>query len=111
MPNPTRRVPIDFQAIKAKVTCFMVLDRIGWRYHFHEPRGWRGPCPLHRSHTCRSRSFSVTVQGYRCFVCGERGDCIRLYAYLAELSLYDAALAICEEFGLEVPVLPLGERR
>jgi DNA primase len=42
---------------------FVKLKRVG--------NSFRGPCPFHHG---KKDNFSVTVHGYKCFVCGESGD-------------------------------------
>lgn len=65
----------------------------------------RGPCPVHESRDSRSRSFSVNLRlgRYQCFRCGSRGNALELWAAARGVSLYAAAIELCESFGIDVP--------
>jgi DNA primase len=65
----------------------------------------RGPCPVHGSQSSRSRSFSVhlTRGVCRCFKCGFAGNQIQLWAALKAMTLYEAAVDLCQQAGVEVP--------
>jgi len=68
----------------------------------------RGPCPMHESRDRRgprSRSFSVNLRlgRYQCFRCGSRGNALELWAAARGVSLYAAAIELCESFGIDVP--------
>jgi DNA primase len=62
----------------------------------HEPRELRGP---------RSRSFSVNLRlgRYQCFRCGSRGNALELWAAARGVSLYAAAIELCESLEIDVP--------
>jgi DNA primase len=65
----------------------------------------RGPCPVHHSATPSSRSFSANLRLniYRCFKCGSCGNQLDLYAAVTGLSLFEAAVTLCEQLHREVP--------
>jgi DNA primase len=68
----------------------------------------RGPCPLHESRELRgprSRSFSVNLRlgRYQCFRCGSRGNALELWAAARGVSLYAAAIELCESLEIDVP--------
>jgi DNA primase len=68
----------------------------------------RGACPVHEScdrRDPRSRSFSVNLRlgRYQCFRCGSRGNALELWAAARGVSLYAAAIELCESFGIDVP--------
>ena len=82
-----------------------VLDMLSF-----EPSGGfgdplRGPCPVHGSSSPRSRSFSVNVaqQRYYCHKCKSHGNQLELYAAANAISVYQAAIKLCEALGREVP--------
>jgi DNA primase len=61
-----------------------VLDLAGYLACVRVGDQLRGPCPIHRSGTQRSRSFSVNLVRniYRCFVCGSSGNQLDLWMKL-----------------------------
>lgn len=68
----------------------------------------RGPCPVHESRELRgprSRSFSVNLRlgRYQCFRCGSRGNALELWAAARGVSLYAAAIELCESLEIDVP--------
>ena len=68
----------------------------------------RGACPVHESRELRgprSRSFSVNLRlgRYQCFRCGSRGNALELWAAARGVSLYAAAIELCESFEIDVP--------
>lgn len=67
----------------------------------------RGPCPVHESRARgpRSRSFSVNLRlgRYQCFRCGSRGHALELWAAARGVSLYAAAIELCESLEIDVP--------
>jgi DNA primase len=96
---------IDFAAARAGIALAEVLDLldfVAW-----ESRGdqVRGPCPVHRSTSPSSRSFSANLkrQIYRCFKCSSCGNQLDLYAAATGLSLFEATVALCERLHREVP--------
>jgi DNA primase len=96
---------IDFNKLRAEVTMEQVLDLI----HFEPTRTrgnqWRGPCPIHRSGSPRSRSFSVNLstRRYYCHKCRCKGNQIEFWAQIKRLPIYDAAIDLCAALGREVP--------
>ena len=55
-------------------------------------------CPLHDD---RHPSLKLNPDFYYCFGCGARGDVIDLVAKLFDLSPYEAARKIAEDFGID----------
>jgi DNA primase len=98
---------IDFRAVRWRVPPARVLELLGWRAVRRSGDELRGPCPLHRSDLPRSRSFAVNLRKgvFQCFHCGASGNLLDLYAAARGLSVYAAALELCERLGLEVPWL------
>lgn len=82
-----------------------VLEFLDWRPTWRRGDQLRGPCPIHKSTGERSRIFSVHLakHAFQCFKCGEHGNQLDLYAKTTGLSVYAAALEICERIGLVPP--------
>ena len=96
---------VDFKAVQSRVPMTKVLELVGF-----EPNGvvgaqLHGPCPVHGSCHRSSRTFSVqTEKGMcHCHKCGFSGNQIQLWARLKEMSVYDAAIDLCRQAGVEVP--------
>ena len=69
---------------------------------------YRGPCPLHGSTSGTSRCFSANLQQqvFHCFKCGRSGNALELWAEANRLSIYDAAIDLCQRLHLALPTLP-----
>jgi DNA primase len=98
---------IDFQTLRERITMPDVLRLLQFEPTVRRGDQWRGPCPVHRSQNSRSRSFSVNVRlgRYHCFRCGSRGHAIELWSAVRGLSVYAAAVELCELLGMELPWL------
>jgi DNA primase len=96
---------IHFAEVRARIPLADVLDLIGFvpRETFGDQV--RGPCPVHRSLSPRGRSFSANLKRhmYQCFKCGSAGNQLDLYAAVTGLSIFEAALALCERLHQDVP--------
>jgi len=96
---------IRFTDVRAMISLAEVLDLVG--FPLDHPLGdqIRGPCPVHRSTSPRSRSFSANLKRnlYQCFRCGSSGNQLDLYAAVTGLSLFDAAVALCERLHRAIP--------
>jgi len=96
---------IRFTDVRAMISLAEVLDLVG--FPLDHPLGdqIRGPCPVHRSTSPRSRSFSANLKRnlYQCFRCGSSGNQLDLYAAVTGLSLFDAAVALCERLHRDIP--------
>jgi putative transposase len=104
---------IDFAAVRAAVTMAAVLELLGCclagRTH---GRQYRGPCPLHGSTSATSRCFSANLeeQMFHCFKCGRSGNALDLWSQANRLSIYDAAIDLCQRLHIPLPTLPLSAR-
>ena len=96
---------VRFQEGRARITMAQVLDLLGFITQERSGDQVRGPCPVHRSTSSRSRCFSahLTRRIYRCFRCGSAGNHLDLYAAAAHRSLFAAALELCDRVRCEVP--------
>ena len=97
---------VDYRQVRASIAA--VLDLAGYAARVRVGDQLRGPCPMHRSATRRSRSFSVNLDKniYRCFVCGSSGNQLDLWMKLTEQSLYAATLDLCQRLHIKAPFLP-----
>jgi DNA primase len=96
---------IDFAEVRALTTMADVLNLIGFVPRESSGDQVRGPCPVHPSATPSGRSFSANLNTYiyRCFKCGSSGNHLDLYAAVSGLSLFEAAIALCEQLNRDVP--------
>ena len=96
---------VDLRLLRERVTMREVLRLLQLEPIVRRGEQWRGPCPVHGSSNPRSRSFSVNVRlgRYHCFACGSRGHALELWSAVHGLSLYTAAVELCELLGLETP--------
>jgi len=95
---------IHFAQVRAAISLVEVLNLIGFVPREASGDQVRGPCPVHRSSSPSSRSFSAHLNRhiYRCFRCGSAGNQLDHYASVTGLSLYEAALALCEQLHQEI---------
>ncbi|QEG36208.1 DNA primase [Bythopirellula goksoeyrii] len=83
-----------------------ILELMDWQEVTCHGDQLRGPCPIHKSSSERSRSFSVNLNknAYHCFGCGSKGNQLDLASEYFGLSLYQAAREVCQRTGIEVPI-------
>jgi DNA primase len=95
---------IDFRRARAEVRLAEVLELLGWRCRERRGEQVREPCPVHRSTSPRSRSFSAHLgRGiWRCFGCGASGNALDLWARVRGQELYPAVLALYQQLAREV---------
>ncbi len=96
---------IHFATVRARIPLADVLKLIGFVPCETSRDQVRGPCPLHHSAASTSRSFSANLNRhiYKCFKCGAKGNPLDLYASVTGLSLFEAAIALCEQLDRETP--------
>ena len=96
---------VDFQAVRSMVPIAQVLALIGFVPRESSGEQLRGPCPVHRSTSPRSRTFSVNLRqnAYRCFKCGSVGNQLDLWAALSKTDLHTATVDLCERLHLDIP--------
>lgn len=97
--------PIDFRAVRQLCSPLQVLRAWGWRGWREASGEYRGPCPIHRSHSLHSRSLAVSADAWYCHVCMRRGDVADLIAWLDTVTPYEGALRACQLVGAAVPYL------
>jgi DNA primase len=96
---------IDFALLRQQISLTQVLDLVGFTPTPRRGPQWRGPCPVHKSASPRSRSFAAHV-GKNCwhgFRCGVGGNALDLYVAVAKLPVYEGALELCARLRLPVP--------
>ena len=96
---------VDYSAVQSGVPMARVLELLDFVAHGVSGDQLRGPCPVHHSASPRSRSFSAHLgQGVcRCFKCGFVGNQIHLWAASKGMTVYEAAVDLCRQAGIEVP--------
>jgi len=99
---------IDFAAVRAALTIVQVLALLGFVPRSDHAGQQRGACPLHGATSDTARCFSVNTQThtFHCFKCGRSGNALDLWAVANRLSIYDAALDLCQRLNIPLPVLP-----
>ena|SRR5579883_2139585 len=98
---------ICFREVRSLVSMTQVLELLGFEAQTTSGAEVRGPCPVHRSVSPKSRSFSANLakRVYRCFRCGSAGNHLDLYAAATHQSLHAAAVDLCQRVGCAVPWL------
>jgi putative transposase len=111
-PVVTPRPAIDFAAVRAAVTIAAVLQLLGWQANSTRGAQQRGPCPLHGSTSGTSRCFSAKLDEhmFHCFKCGRSGNALDLWAQANRLSIYDAAVDLCDRLHIPLPTIPARSR-
>jgi DNA primase len=96
---------VDYRVVQSRVPMARVLVWLGFVAQRAAGEQLRGPCPVHGSPSSRSHSFSVHLRRgvCRCFKCGFTGNQIQLWARLKGMTVYEAALDLCQQAGIEVP--------
>jgi DNA primase len=99
---------IDFAALRRQLRLGQVLELLGFVPGSRAAAHVRGPCPVHRSQTARSRSFFAHLQRHcwQCFRCGAHGNALDLWVAATQLPLYEAALDLCRRLRVDIPWLP-----
>lgn len=83
-----------FETVKASVSVPEAVRAYGLTVTRHN----MARCPFHDD---RHPSLKLNPDFYYCFGCGAKGDVIDLVAGLFDLSLYEAARKIAEDFGID----------
>jgi putative transposase len=103
---------IDFAAVRGLITMAAVLQLLGFKANSTHGAQQRGPCPLHGSTAGTSRCFSANLDqhAFHCFKCGRSGSALDLWAQANRLSIYDAAIDLCQRLAIPLPTLPPATR-
>jgi hypothetical protein len=106
-PSDPSRPAIDFAAVRAAITIAQVLTLLGFTPRSDYAGQQRGACPLHGSTQSTARCFSVNTSAhtFHCFKCGRSGNALELWATANRLSIYDAAIDLCQRLNIPLPIL------
>jgi DNA primase len=98
---------IDFRRLRSEIHMSAVLNLLGFVAAERHGAQLRGPCPVHRPSSPRSRSFSanLTKNACRCFRCGVSGNQLDLWSAATGLPLYQGAMELCATLHRPVPRL------
>jgi DNA primase len=96
---------IDFALLRQQISLPQVLDLVGFTPTTRRGPQWRGPCPVHKSASPRSRSFAAQVEKncWHCFGCGAGGNALDLYLAVTKLPIHEGALELCARLRVPVP--------
>jgi DNA primase len=96
---------ISFRQVRTQVSMAAVLELLEFVPVSSCGHQVRGPCPIHRSASKRSRSFSANLRNnaFHCFKCGASGNQLDLYGAVRGLTVFDAAIALCERMHQDIP--------
>jgi DNA primase len=98
---------LDYRQAHRDVRLTEVLDLVGFEPTTRHGAQWRGPCPVHRSHTEASRSFAAHVDKgvWHCFRCRTGGNALDLWMAVTRQPLHAAVLDLYARLGREAPWL------
>jgi len=101
------RPAIDFAAVRDAITIAQVLALLGFVPRFDHAGQQRGACPLHGSTPGAARCFSVNTNAhlFHCFKCNRSGNALDLWSIANRLSIYDAAIDLCQRLNIALPIL------
>lgn len=96
---------VDFEEVRASIPIAHVLELVGFVAESRTGNQLRGGCPLHRSNSASSKAFSVNLDTnrYQCFKCKAAGGQLELWAAFQGITVYEAAIDLCNRLGIEVP--------
>jgi putative transposase len=101
------RPALDFAAVRAALTIAQVLTLLGFVPRSDHAGQQRGACPLHGSSSGTARCFSVNTHAhtFHCFKCNRSGNALDLWTAAQRLSIYDAAVDLCQRLNIPLPLL------
>ena len=82
-----------FDAVKDELSARQIVEAYG----IHVRHNGMCCCPFHGD---KNPSMKVDDKRYHCFGCGEDGDVIQFVARYFDLSRYEAAKKLSEDFGI-----------
>ena len=105
--SDSSRPAIDFAAVRAAITIAQVLALLGFLPRSDRLGQQRGACPLHGGTHGTARCFSVNTGAhtFHCFKCNRSGNALELWAAAQRLSIYDAAIDLCQRLNIPLPTL------
>jgi DNA primase len=98
---------VDFAILRSEIPISAVLDQLGFEPTSRSGNQLHGACPVHRSTSSRSRSFSVNLDTarYSCHKCKSHGNQLELWAAVHDMTIYAAAIDLCRVLGKQVPYI------
>lgn len=93
---------VDFNVLRKEITMEQVLNQLRFQATGRSGSQLGGPCPVHRSSSSRSRTFSVNLDTGR-YKCHSYGNQIELWAAVNDMPPYEAAVDLCRVLGRQVP--------
>ena len=99
---------LDLRQARADLGLAEVLALLGWMARARVGVQVRGPCPVPRSKSPGSRSFSAHLDRnvWPCFRCGASGNALDLWAQATRQELYPAVVDLHRRLGRAIPWLP-----
>jgi hypothetical protein len=99
---------LDYRAARALLSLADVLALLEFDRRGGCGPAVRSPCPVHRSQSRTSRSFSAHLGKnlWHCFRCGAGGNALDLWAAVTRQPLHAAVIDLCQRLGRDVPWLP-----
>lgn len=96
---------IDYAELRVMIGIAQVLELAGFLATETVGDQARGPCPIHRSSSVSSRSFSANLSKntFRCFKCGTSGNQLDLWMAVTKLPIHGAAKDLCNRLCIEPP--------
>lgn len=97
---------VDFNRLRAEISMIQVLDLLGFQPVTRSGCQWYGRCPVHAAASSgNSRCFSVNLRlgRYYCHGCHSHGNPLELWSAATQLPLHQAAIALCQRLGRDVP--------
>ena len=96
---------IDFRQARQEIRLSEVLSLLGYQARQQTAEQLRGPCPVHGSHSAKSRCFAAQLgkNVWHCFVCGKSGNALDLWAAVTGQAIYEAVLQLYQRLGREPP--------
>ena len=92
---------VNFGQVRKMFTIEEVLEKLGWQPIRRRGSQLRGDCPV-----CgNGRVFSVNIETGRffCHRCKTRGNVLELWMAVTNLSIYEAAIDLCNTFSRALP--------
>jgi DNA primase len=98
---------VDFREARARLRLAEALELLAFKARSRVGEQVRGPCPVHRSRSPRSRSFAAHLDKglWHCFGCGAGGNVLDLWAQVTRQNVYEATIDLCQRLGRDVPWL------
>ena len=96
---------VDFDRLRQEITMEDVLRLLNFEPVRRKGPQLHGPCPVHRSKSPTSGTFSVNIaeRRYYCHKCHSKGNQLELWAAVHDLPIYQAALDLCRALGHTAP--------